>query len=118
MRSDGAFGTRDGAGEEEAAHAGDQTSKLGASAGGCREPEPASGEGDGGFLFHAGGPCPGCTDKRHMIQSYEANTVVVRGVSGTRILFCASGYSFQRKQENKGSILLHISNKLETKMWR
>lgn len=60
--TDGASGTRDGAGKEEATHAGDQTTKLRAGTRGCREPQPASGEGDGGFLFHTGGSGPGCKD--------------------------------------------------------
>lgn len=54
VRSDGASGAGNGAGEEEAAHAGDQAAQLGASARGRREPQPAAGEGDGGLLLHAG----------------------------------------------------------------
>lgn len=62
LRSDGAPRTGNGAGEEEAAHAGDQTAQLGASARGRREPQPAPGEGDGGFLLHAGRPGSGIQD--------------------------------------------------------
>lgn len=62
MYTDGAFGTRDGTGKKEATHAGDQTAKLGTGAGGCREPQPTSGERNGGFLFHTGGSSPGCKD--------------------------------------------------------
>lgn len=60
--ADGAFGARDGAGKEKATHAGDQTTKLRAGKRGCREPQPAPGEGDGGFLFHTGGSGPGSKD--------------------------------------------------------
>lgn len=62
LRTDGALRARDGAGEEEAAHAGDQAAELRAGTGGCREPQPALGEGDGGFLFHTGGPGAGIKD--------------------------------------------------------
>lgn len=62
LRSDGAAGTGNGAGEEEAAHAGDQTAQLGAGARGRREPQPAPGEGDGGLLLHAGRPGSGIQD--------------------------------------------------------
>lgn len=62
MHADGALGTRDGAGKKEAKHAGDQTAKLRAGAGGCREPQPAPREGDGRFLFYTGRSGPGCED--------------------------------------------------------
>lgn len=58
----GASGARDGAGEEEATHAGDQTAKLRTGTGGRRKPQPPSGEGDGGFFFHPGRSGLGCED--------------------------------------------------------
>lgn len=60
--ADGVLGTGDGAGEEEATHAGDQATELGAGAAGRRESEQSPGEGDGGFLFHARRPGPGDED--------------------------------------------------------
>ena len=65
--SDGAPGAGDGAGEEEAAHAGDQAPQLRPRPSRCREQEPAPGEGNGGLLLHSGRPDSGSKDQQHLI---------------------------------------------------